>query len=171
MPNGPIGQQSAATPAGHAQLRPVDVAAPNDFVYTGHQVFIVVDGIVVLDNVAKVLAIRGAATRVWIEHDIALRRHPLKLVVENVSIRSVRAAMNVEDQWILPVQIKIGWLLDPRLNALAVETLVPDFFRLSQVQVRKQFVVEVGQLSWFGAGVIQPEKIADPGRHRNRVDK
>ncbi len=135
MPNGPVGQQPAAAASRHAQLLFIDVAALDDFIHAGHQVFVVITGIVVLNDVAKLLAIGRAAARIRIQHDVTLCRHPLKFVIENKPVRSVRAAVNVQDERIFLVRIKVRRFLDPGVDASAVETLVPDIFRLRQIEL------------------------------------
>ena len=71
-----------------------------------------------------------------IEHDVALRGHPLELVRVDVAVRRVRAAVDVEDQRILLRRVEVRRLQDPGLNLLAVEALVPDLFRLALSDVR-----------------------------------
>ena len=113
----------------------VDVAAFDQFVDAGHQVFVVVAGIVVLDDVAEILAIARAAARVRIKHDVTLRRHPLKLVIEDVTVSRVRAAVDVQDERILFVRIKVGRLLHPRLTFLPSKLVYPDLFGLGEVEL------------------------------------
>ena len=60
----PVGQQPAAAAAGDAEPVRVDVALLQHLVHAGHQILVVVAGIVVLDDVAEVLAVRRAAARV-----------------------------------------------------------------------------------------------------------
>src|SRR5262249_26361649 len=133
--DGPVGQQSAAAAAGDAHLLVVDVATTNELIDTGHQILVVVAGILVLNDVAKVLTVAGAAARVRIEHDVTLRRHPLKLVIEDESVSRVWSTVDVENQRVLLVRIEIGWLLHPRLNLLSIEAGVPNFFGLRKIQL------------------------------------
>ena len=88
-----------------------------------------------LDHVSKILAVTRAPARIRIKHDVALGRHPLELVLENVSIRRMGAAMDVQDERIFLVRIEARRLLHPRLNLFPVEALVRDFFRLGQIQL------------------------------------
>ena len=97
----PVGQQAAAAAAGDAHPRLVDVALLQDLVDAGHQVLVVVARVVVLDDVAEVLAVVRAAARVRVEHDVALGGHPLELVREGVAVGGVRAAVDLEDQRVL----------------------------------------------------------------------
>ena len=53
----PVGQQTAAAAAGDAEPVRVDVALLEHLVDAGHQVLVVVAGVVVLDDVAEVLAV------------------------------------------------------------------------------------------------------------------
>src|SRR5207253_954355 len=121
----------------------IDVTPLDEFVDANHQVFIVIAGIVILNDVSKALTIGRTAARIWIKHDITLRRHPLKFMIEHPSVSRVRPAVYVEDERILFMSIKIGWLLNPRVNFLAVKARVPQFFRLTEIQFRKQIVVDV----------------------------
>src|ERR1051326_5608177 len=88
----------------------------------------------VLNDIPKLLPVAGAAARVRIKHDVTLRRHPLKLVIEDVAVRGVWSAMNVENQRILLVRIEVGWLLYPRLNLAPIKPRVPHLFRLGNIQ-------------------------------------
>jgi hypothetical protein len=49
-------------------------------------------------------------------------------MIEDPAVGGVRAAVNVEDQRIFLVRVKVGRLLDPPLNVFTIETLVVDFF-------------------------------------------
>ena len=115
----------------------VDVAALDQFIDAGHQIFIVIAGIVVLDDVAEILAVAGAAARIRIEHDIAFRRHPLKFVIEDITVGRVRPAVDVQNQRIFFCRIEIGRLLHPGLNLLAVKARVPDLFGFRKIKLRK----------------------------------
>jgi len=48
-------------------------------------------------------------------------------------------------------------------ESCAVEALVPDHFRLSEVELRKQLTVNVGDLLQFAGFPVDDEKIADVG--------
>src|SRR6185295_13633590 len=78
LTDGPVGQQSAAAAPGDAELLLVDVTALDQIIYSCHQVLVIVAGIVVLDDVAEILAVARAAAWIRIKHDVALRSHPLK---------------------------------------------------------------------------------------------
>ena len=93
--DGPISQQTAAAPARDAEFLLVDVTTFEQFVDAGHQIFEVVAGIVILNDVAEILTVRRAAARIRIQNDVTLRRHPLKFMNENVAVGNVRAAVNV----------------------------------------------------------------------------
>src|SRR5205823_1867356 len=136
--DGQIGEQAAAAPTSYAQFLSVDVTALDQFIHAGHQIFVVVAGIVILNDVAELLAIRRAATRIWIEHDVTLRGHPLKFMIEDVAVGCVRSAVNVENEWVLLLRIKVGRLLNPSLNFLTVKARVPNLFRRRKIQLGKQ---------------------------------
>ena len=51
--------------------------------------------------------------------------------------------MNVEDQWIFFVRIEIGRFLQPCLNMFAVKAVVPNLFRLGEIQFREQLSIDV----------------------------
>ena len=55
--NGPIGQHAAARAARDAELFLIDVAAFDDLIDGEHEVFVVVAGIVVLDDIAEILPV------------------------------------------------------------------------------------------------------------------
>ena len=100
----------------------------------------------VLNDVAELLAIGRAAARIRIEHDITLRRHPLKFVIENVAVSRVRPAVNVQDERIFLAGSKSGGFCTHAWIVLAVKTLVPNLFRLGQIQLGEQLVVDMRQL-------------------------
>src|SRR4029078_11576527 len=96
-----------------------------------HQIFVVIAGVVVLDDVAEILSVSRAAARVRIDDYVTLCGHPLKLVIKDPAVRRMRSAVNVKYERVLLISIEIRWLLHPGLNLLAIKTRVPDRFRLS----------------------------------------
>ena len=134
----PVGQQAAAAAAGDAHARLVDVALLQDLVDARHQVLVVVARVVVLNDVAEVLAVVRAAARVRVEHDVALRGHPLELVREGVAVGGVRPP------WISRISgyffdgVEGRRLEDPALDLLAVEARVPDLLRLVHRQLAEE---------------------------------
>ena len=150
-------------------LSGIHPAARDQVVHARHQILVVVARIMILDDVAEILAVGGAAARIRIQHHVALGRHPLDFVIEGVAVGCVRAAVNVEDHRILLAFLKIRRTLHPGLDALAVEALVPDHYRLGEIQLGEQFVVDVGQAAHLARrrrpGHIQ---IADVGGRRNQ---
>jgi hypothetical protein len=62
---------------------------------------------------------------------------------ENVAVGHVRAAVNVQNQWILLVRVETRRLLQPRLDAFAIETVVPNLFWLGEIQFREQIVIHI----------------------------
>ena len=97
----------------------------------------------ILNHVPKFLAVAGAPARIRVKHHISLRCHPLKFVIENETVGDVRSAMNVQNQRILFMRIETGRLLQPGLDAFAVETVVPNLFRLGEIQFREQLVIDL----------------------------
>ena len=106
----------------------------------------------ILNDVAEILAVAGRAARVDVEHDIAFGRHPLKFVIKDPAVGSMRPAVNVQNQGILFLRIEVGRLLNPSLNALAIEAGVINFFRRSQVELRPELAVEVGDAGLSAVG-------------------
>src|SRR5258705_3029066 len=98
----------------------------------------------ILNDVPKILAVAGAAARIRIKHNVALRCHPLEFVIEYETVSSVWSTVDVQDEWIFFGCIEVGRLLYPRLNTFAVKRLIPDFFRFRQLELREQVVIEVG---------------------------
>src|SRR5262249_51908014 len=142
---GPVSENAAAAAASDTQLLSVDITTLDEFVDAGHQVEIVVAGIAILNDVAKILSVASRAARVRIEHDVSLGGHPMKLVIEDPSVGGVRSAVNVENQRILLLGIEVGRFLYPGLDLLAVETGVVNFLGSGDVQLRPQVVIRVGQ--------------------------
>src|SRR5947207_13212265 len=118
----------------------------------------------ILDHVPKLLAVARAPARIRIENHVTLRRHPLEFVGEYKSVRGVRSAVDVQDERIFLRLVKTWRPLQPRLDHFPIETFVPDFLRLGEVELAEQFVVAVGQLARFAALAIEPEQVADPSR-------
>ena len=169
MRDGPVGEHTATAAAGHAEFLLVDVAALEKFVDADHQIAIVVARIVILNDVAELLAIAGRAARVDVEHDVAFGGHPLKFMIEDPAVGRVRAAVNVEDERILLLRIEVGRLLDPTLNALAIETGVIDFLRRSQIELRPEFPVKVGDARLaFRRRQRRRDRRSSPARRRGR---
>src|SRR3954447_20109436 len=118
----------------------------------------------VLDHVPKLLAVAGATARIRIQHDVTLRRHPLELVVENKSVSGVGPAVDIQNERILFRFVEARRPLQPGLDRFSIETLVSNFFRISQIELAKEFVVAVSQLPSFTAHPIEPEEVADSRR-------
>src|SRR5213596_4026181 len=100
----------------------------------------------ILNDVAKFLAIAGAPAWIWVKHHVAFGRHPLKLVSEDVTVSRVRSAMNVQNQWIFLMRIEIGWLLQPGLDVFAIKGVVPNLFRLGLTRCGGQLGFRMRQL-------------------------
>src|SRR4029077_5798537 len=88
----------AAATSSYPKLFVIDIAAPHHLIDTGHQIFVIVTRVMILNHVTEILSVGSAAARVWIQHNVTLRRHPLKLVFENVAVGGVRTPVNVQDQ-------------------------------------------------------------------------
>ncbi len=101
MAGGPVREHASAAAAGDSHLVSVDVAAFDHFINAGHQVLVIITRVVKLDYVAEILAVRSASARVCIKHDVALRRHPLKLMREHKAVGGVWAAVNLEYKRVL----------------------------------------------------------------------
>ena len=142
----PVRQQAAAAAAGDAHPRLVDVALLQDLVDARHQILVVVARVVVLNDVAEVLAVVRAAARVRVEDDVAFGGHPLELVREGVAVGRVRAAVDLEDQRVLLRRVERRRLEDPALDLLAVEARVPHLLRLVHRELTEEAVVERRQL-------------------------
>ncbi len=117
MRDGPICEDASTAAAGYAEFLLVDVATLQDFVDADHQIAIVVARIVVLNDVAKILTVAGRTARVEVEDDVTFGGHPLKFMIEHPAVGSVRAAVDVENEWVLLLRIEVGRFLDPALNA------------------------------------------------------
>src|SRR5882762_5109825 len=144
LSNCPVRKHAASAATSHPEFFEIDVAALENFVHSRHEVVVVVARIVVLNDVAEILPVAGRAARVNVKHDVALGRHPLKFVIEDPAIGGMWSAVDVEDQWIFFLGIEVGRLLNPSLNGDAVETLVVNFFRSSEVELRPERFVRVG---------------------------
>src|ERR1700741_586835 len=114
----PVGENATAAAASHSKLLRIDVAALQELVHANHQVAVIVARIVILNDFSEVLAVAGRTARVDIEDDVPPGRHPLKLMIEDPAIRSVRPTVDVENERVLFLGIKAGRLLNPALNAL-----------------------------------------------------
>src|SRR6266513_5443106 len=106
LSNHPVRQQSAAASAGDTKFFVIDIAAFYHLIEARHQIFVIVAWITILNHVAKFLAVTRAAARIWVQHHVTLRRHPLKFMNEDVAVGNVRAAVNVQNQWILPMRVE-----------------------------------------------------------------
>src|SRR5262249_57619503 len=69
VPDSPIRQYAAAAAACHAQTFFVNVATLQKLIHSGHQVFVIVTGVVELNDVPEILAVTRRAARVGVEHD------------------------------------------------------------------------------------------------------
>src|SRR5438046_5420667 len=92
----------------------------------------------ILNDVTKILSVGRAPARIWIKHYITFCRHPLKLVLENVAVSRMRSAMDVQNERVFFCRIKGRWFLHPSLNPFAVETLVGNLLRFSEIKFREK---------------------------------
>src|SRR5579859_5754831 len=143
MCDGPICEDASAAAAGYTEFLLVDVATLDEFVDTDHQIAIVVARVVILNDIAEFLAVAGRPARVDIEDDVTFCGHPLKFMIKDPSVGSMRTTMDVENERVLLLRIEVGRLLDPALNALAIETRVIDFLRRGQIESRPEFPIKV----------------------------
>src|ERR1700741_1560173 len=120
----PVGENAPAAATSHGEFLGIDVAALYEFVHAGHEVAIIVPGIVILNDIAEVLAVAGRTARVDVEDDVSFGGHPLKFVIKDPAVGSVWPAVDVQNQRILFLGVKVGRFLNPPLNALAIETSV-----------------------------------------------
>src|ERR1700675_587071 len=166
-----VRQYPPATAAGHPEFFGIDVAALEDFIHSRHQVAVVVTRIVVLNDVAEILSVAGRAARVDVKYHVALSRHPLKFVIEDPAIGRVWPAVDVENQRIFFLRIEVGWLLNPSLTWDAVEALVINFFRFSEVELRQEGLVRIGDAGLRAVLVAldrHGEQVPDRNRRRDQ---
>ena len=135
----------------------------DQFVDARHEVFEVVTRIGVLNDIAELLAVAGAPARIGIKHDVAFGGHPLEFMVEGVAICGMRAAMDIENQRIFLAGREVGRTLHPSLDAAAIEALVPNHFRLGEIEFFEQLVVDVGEPVNMARGAVEQEQIAYVG--------
>src|SRR4029077_3231093 len=143
LSNHPVRQQSAAASAGDTKFFVIDVAAFYYLIDAGHQIFVIVAWITILNHVPKFLAVTRAAARIRVEHHVTLRCHPLKFMNENVAVRDVWSTMDVQNQRIFLMRIEIRRLLQPCLYAFAVKAVVRNLFRFGEIQFRQQVVIHI----------------------------
>src|SRR5206468_8967018 len=108
----------------------------------------------------ELLAVGRAAARIGVEHDVTLGRHPVEFVRERVAVRCVRPAVDLKNERILFRRVEMRWLEDPPLNPLAVEAVVPDFFRRAEFErAEKSFVHarDLGRRAASAAGINYEE--------------
>ena len=67
-------------------------------------------------------------------------------MIENEAVGDVRAAVYVQNQRIFFMRIEVGRLLQPSLDAFSIEAIVPNLFRLGEIQFGEQLIVDVCQL-------------------------
>ena len=74
-----------------------------------------------VDQVAELLAVAGAAPRIRIDDDVPAGRHYLFLGVESPAVVRKRPAVDLQDQRILLRRLEAGGLDDPPLDLSLVE--------------------------------------------------
>src|SRR6516164_7272570 len=169
MRDGPVSEDAATTTAGHAEFLWVDVTTLQQFVDASHQVAIVVARIVILNDITELLAIAGRAAWVDVKDDVAFGGHPLKFMIKDPAIGGMWAAVDVENERVLLLRVEVGRLLNPPLNALAVETAEIDFLWRGQIQLRPEFPVEVSNTG-LRSVARNGEEVADHYRRGDEGD-
>src|SRR5437588_32568 len=77
MSDGPIGEHASAAATSDSKVLFVDIPPLDQLIHADHQIFVIVAGIAVLNDVGKVLSIARAAAWVRIQHYITFGCHPL----------------------------------------------------------------------------------------------
>ena len=172
----PVRQQPTAAPARHAKLLRIDIPQLHHRIHRIHQVMKVIVGIVVFDNIRKLLPITRRSARVGIHHHIPPRRHPQHLVIEDPSIRRMRTAMDVEDERILLLRVRAieaRRQLHKSINRLPGNIARMDcrrhlhLLRHGKIQLAEQRIVDMRQLR-LRLLRTNREKIPNQQRIRNQ---
>ena len=116
----PAAQHATTASAGDEHVLVVDVSSCNHRVYAGHEVVVVEARIGVVDQIAELLSVAGAAPRVGVQHHIPGGCVELNLGGEAIAVVGERPAVNFEEQRILVAGIEIGRLHNPTLNAAPI---------------------------------------------------
>ena len=116
----PCREQSTAAAAGHVQLRRVGDAARHQRIDRGQQIVGIITGIRLVDETRKRFAVTGGAARIHVQHDVALRRHPLLLEIKPIAVGGERTAVDLENQRILLTGRVARRGDHPRLNRQAI---------------------------------------------------
>src|SRR6266496_1211481 len=97
----------------------------------------------ILNHIAKILSVGRAATRIWIKHHVTFRSHPLKFVLEDVTVSRMGPTMDIQNKRIFFPGIKVRRFLHPCLDAFAIESLIRNLFRLGKIKFGEKLVVNV----------------------------
>src|SRR5579863_7567584 len=131
----PVGHKAAVAAADHAEALLVDIALLYDGVYARQNVLRVFFGPRAAHRQREVVSIADAATRVGVEHDVAVGGQHVHFVNETIAILCVRSAVNLDDQWVLARRIEVGRLDYPPIHGPAVSAGVGDVFGRGELQL------------------------------------
>lgn len=117
----PCREDAAAAAARDEEVGRVNEATRDDVIHRGHQVVVVLARVVVVDEIAELLAVARAAARIGIDDDVARRSVRLDLGGESVAVVREGPAVDLENERILPGRVELGRLDDPSLDPPFVE--------------------------------------------------
>ena len=161
-------QDSAAASARDVELVRIHIPEVDHRIHPRVQVEEVVPGIRMVDQVAEFLAVRRAAARVGVQHDVAGRGHRLLLDVEAIAVVREGSAVDLEHQRVAPVGVEAGRLDDPALDLEPVVGRRPaDLLDCAERLVTQDIVVHRGHHPHVPP--VAPER--DLAQHRRRRDR
>ena len=142
----PRRQHAAAAAAGHEHVALVDEAFFQELVDAGHQVVVILARIRVVDPVAELAAVAGAAARVGVEDHVAVCGHLLPSVVEADAVHAVRTAVDVQLHGVLLGGVEVGRRDVPALDLQSIRRRVPHLRHRTELLALENVVVDRRQL-------------------------
>src|SRR4030095_5812339 len=144
-PYHPARQYTTTAASGHKQIVGIYVAFCDDSVDSRVQIEKVISRISMMDEVAELLAVACASSRICIDHNIAAGRHHLLLGVESPTVIGKGSSVNLQYQRLLFRAIKVRRFYDPALDLSLIERgFIPELLDLTQFLLSQDIVVDRG---------------------------
>src|SRR5450756_1615978 len=146
MADDPVGHIAAITTASDTHPPAVDVWLLLDKISPVHEVVEIDRAPPAPDSLLVLLAIPGPAPRIAQVDDIAASHQEVELVHEQISVLVLRAAMDLENRWILLLGVKPWRRHDPSLQIMSIACFEPHLFNLAKIEPTEEPPVEMRQL-------------------------
>ena len=155
LPDDPAAQDAPAAAPGDEEVLLVNEATLDQRIDTRHEIVVVVARVGVVDQIAELLPVAGAAPGVGEQDHIAGGGVQLDLRGEAVAVVGEGATVYLEQKGVLLRAVESRWIGDPSLHAAPVmRRVVPDLLDTGKLLAREEVRVEIGNMANGGVTTL-----------------